>query len=80
MIEEDKLIKVLIVDDHAVTRKGVKFFIENDPQIKVVAEASNGQESIDLSLSLAPNVVLMDVTYACNEWIDGSKSYFFQLS
>jgi NarL family two-component system response regulator LiaR len=59
-------IKVLIVDDHAVVRQGLRTFLElqDDPSvlpIEVVGEAANGVEAIDLARRLQPHVVLLDL-------------------
>lgn len=56
------MIKILIVDDHKIVREGIRSLIEKQPNIKVVGEAENGREAIDLSAQLSPDVVLMDIT------------------
>jgi DNA-binding NarL/FixJ family response regulator len=62
MIATKKKIKVLIVDDHPVVRKGLWSCLENRPNIKVVGEAANGHEAIKQVASLEPDVVLMDIS------------------
>lgn len=54
-------IRVLIVDDHAVVRRGVRAFLETQPDIQVVGEAASGQEAIRQVLHHAPDVVLLDL-------------------
>jgi DNA-binding NarL/FixJ family response regulator len=54
-------IKVLIVDDHAFYREGVRAFLSNTPEVEVVGEANHGDEAIAKSRELAPNVILMDL-------------------
>ncbi|MFO7695665.1 MAG: response regulator transcription factor [Anaerolineae bacterium] len=54
-------IRVLIVDDHAIVRTGLRFFLLAMPDISLVGEASNGTEAVDLCGTLAPDVVLMDL-------------------
>ena len=54
-------IKVLIVDDHKLIRLGVRSLLSPDEEIEVVGEASCGEEAIDLTMKLRPNVVLMDL-------------------
>ena len=54
-------IRVLIVDDHAVVRQGLRMFLSLDPEIEVAGEAANGEEAVKLTRDLGPNVVLMDL-------------------
>jgi DNA-binding NarL/FixJ family response regulator len=53
-------ITVLLVDDHALVRRGFKRLLEDDPDIEVLGEASDGQEAIALAGSLSPQVIVMD--------------------
>jgi DNA-binding NarL/FixJ family response regulator len=54
-------IKVLIVDDHALFRRGLQMVLEGEPDIDVVGEASDGDEAIERAQDTLPDVVLMDV-------------------
>lgn len=54
-------IKVLIADDHHIFRKGVLSILEEDKSIKVIGEASNGDEALDLSIRLKPDIALLDI-------------------
>lgn len=54
-------IRVLIVDDHAIVRKGVRALLDEIEDIEVVGEAANGMEAVDQSERLKPDVVLMDL-------------------
>jgi two-component system, NarL family, response regulator len=54
-------IRILITDDHMVVRTGLRSMIETQPDMKVVAEATNGQEAIDLFREHRPDIVLMDL-------------------
>ena len=53
-------ISVLIVDDHALVRRGFRRLLEDDPSIAVVSEAGHGEEAIRLVEALKPDVVVMD--------------------
>lgn len=57
----DKTIRVLIADDHAVVRQGIRMVLETDPQLKVVADVPSGEEAIEKVHELHPDVVVMDV-------------------
>jgi RNA polymerase sigma factor (sigma-70 family) len=54
-------IRVLIVDDHAILRDGIRSLLEIQPEIRVVGEAANGREALEKARLLLPDVVLMDV-------------------
>lgn len=54
-------IRVLIMDDHPIFRHGIRWILETVPDIKVVGEAENGQEAIQLAERLTPDVLLIDV-------------------
>ncbi len=54
-------IRVLIADDHAILRDGVRALLAMSEDITVVGEAANGQEAVDLARRLAPDVILMDI-------------------
>ncbi len=53
--------KILIVDDHEIMREGLRSLIEKEPDMEVAGEASNGAEAVQLSRTLLPDVVIMDV-------------------
>ena len=55
------MIRILLVDDHAVVRQGLKMFLELDPELEVVGEASDGEEALSKVTELLPDVVLMDL-------------------
>lgn len=55
------MIRVLLVDDQALIRQGLKALLELETDLTIVGEAENGQKAIDLSEHLQPDVILMDV-------------------
>ncbi|MGI6082726.1 MAG: response regulator [Limnochordia bacterium] len=54
-------IRVLIADDHALLREGLRRILELEPTLEVVGEASNGEEAIQMAKELSPHVILMDI-------------------
>src|SRR5271169_5384663 len=55
------LIRILTVDDHPLLRKGIAALVNAEPDLKLIAEASNGKEAIDAFRSFRPDVTLMDL-------------------
>ena len=61
MSSAPKLIRILTVDDHPLLRKGIATLVNAEPDMKLVAEASNGQEAIESFRVHRPDVTLMDI-------------------
>ena len=59
--QESHLIRVLIADDHAVVREGLRTLINTEPGMTVIGEAADGNEAIQQSLALQPDVILLDM-------------------
>jgi len=55
-------INVMLVDDHAVVRMGFKMLLETSDDIRVIAEAENGEEAIKFYMEHKPDVIVMDIT------------------
>ncbi|MGG0462265.1 response regulator [Priestia aryabhattai] len=66
-------IKILIADDHHVVRKGLVFFLQTQPDLEIVGEASNGEEAVKLATSLEPHIVLMDLSMPLLDGIEATK-------
>src|SRR3990172_11642520 len=56
------MIRVLVVDDHAILRDGIRSILESQEDIIVVGEASNGEEALDFVSKVIPDIVLMDIS------------------
>ncbi|MEU6625586.1 response regulator transcription factor [Streptomyces litmocidini] len=69
----DKPIRVLLVDDHQVVRRGLRTFLEVQDDIEVVGEASDGAEGVARTEELRPDVVLMDVKMPGTDGIEALK-------
>lgn len=68
-----KPIRVLIVDDHVLVRKGMAALLETEESIEVVGEASDGQEAVDKVGRLQPDVVLMDLVMPHMDGIEATR-------
>lgn len=55
------MIKVLIVDDHELVRTGITRMLRDSPELQVVGQASSGEQALDMTRELAPDIILMDV-------------------
>ncbi len=60
-MSQSTMIRVLIVDDHAIVRKGLATIINHDPEMTVIAQAEDGQQAIDLYREHQPDITLMDL-------------------
>ncbi|WP_333770081.1 response regulator transcription factor [Streptomyces sp. IBSBF 2435] len=69
----DKVIRVLLVDDHQVVRRGLRTFLEVQGDIEVVGEAADGQEGAARAEELRPDVILMDVKMPGTDGIEALR-------
>lgn len=54
-------LRLIIADDHAVVRAGLKALLENEPEFSVIAEANNGEDAVQQALAHEPDIMLMDI-------------------
>lgn len=66
-------IKVIIADDHPLVRQGIKKFLELEPSIKVVGESRDGKSTVEMSLELDPDIVLMDINMPGMNGIEATR-------
>jgi two-component system, NarL family, response regulator NreC len=66
-------IKILIADDHAIVRDGLKALLGSQPDIEVVAEAVNGDEAVEKTREFLPEVILMDITMPGKNGLDATR-------
>src|SRR5512146_2456122 len=66
-------IRLLLVDDHAVVRSGLKMLLENERDVEIVGEAASASESIQATLRLKQNVILMDIGLHDLSGIDATR-------
>ena len=66
-------IRLLLVDDHAVVRSGLKMLLENERDVEIVGEASSASEAMEAAARLKPNVILMDIGLPDLSGIDATR-------
>lgn len=66
-------IRVLLTDDHAIVRKGVRALLATEPDIQIVGEASNGAEAVTQAEALCPDVILMDLMMPKLDGIEATR-------
>lgn len=66
-------IRVLLVDDHAMFRSGIRMLIDAEPRMEVVGEAANGDDGVDQARTLKPDVILMDLSMPGSDGLDAVR-------
>ena len=66
-------ISVILVDDHDVVRTGLRSFLNTQEDIKVVAEAKNGQEALSRAAQMQPDLVIMDITMPGMDGLEATR-------
>lgn len=69
----DQKIRILLVEDHALTRVGIKTVLKREADLDVVGEASNGEEAVAQAETLKPDIILMDVGMPILDGIQASR-------
>lgn len=70
----NKKYRLLIVDDHALLRAGLRALLAREPDLEVVGEADNGRDALGVAGSLSPDLVLMDITMPGTNGVDAIAS------
>jgi DNA-binding NarL/FixJ family response regulator len=68
-----KKLRILLADDHTVMRTGLRVLLERQPHLEVVGETENGRQTVELSASLKPDVLVMDVGMPILNGIEATK-------
>jgi two-component system, NarL family, response regulator NreC len=75
-----KKLRILLADDHTVMRAGLRTLLERQPNLEVVGETENGRQTVELSASLKPDVLVMDVGMPILNGIEATKQIVDQCS
>jgi two-component system response regulator NreC len=67
------MLRVLIAEDHAIVREGIRLILESAPDIEVVGEATNGREAVEQACSLTPDVVCMDISMPDMDGLEATR-------
>jgi NarL family two-component system response regulator LiaR len=70
---QDRLIRVLLVDDHAVVRQGLRMFLEMQDDMEVVGEGTNGIQAVELAAQLNPDVILLDLLMPQMDGVEATR-------
>lgn len=71
-----KRIRVLVADDHAVVRDGIRAVLALQPDMQVVGDAVNGKEALEKTIELSPDVVLMDIRMPVMNGLDATREIY----
>jgi LuxR family maltose regulon positive regulatory protein len=66
-------VKILLVDDHPVFRKGLRVLLDDEKDLRIVGEAGNGREAMEMARKLSPDVVIMDITMPELDGIEATR-------
>jgi DNA-binding NarL/FixJ family response regulator len=69
-----KLVKILLADDHAILRDGLKIVLQTDKSIKILGEAGDGEEVIALVKKLQPDIVILDINMPKMNGIEAARA------
>ena len=73
-IEVSKVIRVLLADDHALVREGTRRLLETENDVEVVAEAASGEEAVEATKRLHPDIAIMDIAMPGMGGIEATRS------
>ncbi len=66
-------IRILLVEDHGITRQGLRLLIEKEPDMEVVGEAEDGRKAVELVRELLPDIVITDITMPNLNGVDATR-------
>jgi DNA-binding NarL/FixJ family response regulator len=72
-------IKIILADDHRIMREGLRVLLEKESDMEVVAEADNGQRTVQLARELSPDVVIMDITMPDLNGIEATRQVIHEV-
>jgi len=73
VVTADRQLRVELVDDHEVVRKGLRLILEDHPDLSIVGEANDGTVAVEMALELKPDVIVMDINLPRMNGIEATK-------
>src|SRR5215469_13351984 len=67
------MVRILLADDHAVVRRGLRALLEAHQEFEVCAEASNGRQAVELALQHKPDVAVLDISLTILNGIEATR-------
>ncbi len=67
------MVSIMLVDDHGMVREGLKYYLETEPDLVVVGEASDGAEAAEMAGKLKPDLILIDLIMPGVDGIEGTR-------
>src|SRR5262249_32020880 len=77
---QTKKIRILLADDHAILRKGVRALLDSQKDMEVVGEAKTGREAVEQARTLKPDIAVMDVAMPDLNGIEGTRQICDELT
>src|SRR5579872_1775923 len=76
---DERLISILIAEDHEITRVGLKLTLEQSPDFQIIGEAADGRQAVAKVIELKPDVVLMDIGLPVTDGIEATQQIKSQM-
>jgi len=73
-MKDEKAIRIVVADDHYVVRMGITALVNTEPDMEVVGEAADGDQAVEMSQRLKPNLILMDLRMPVKDGIAATKA------
>ena len=72
--EPRTLVRVLLVDDHEVARRGIRSVLAGNPDLEIVGESADGEEAVKKAVELRPDIILLDISLPGISGIDAART------
>ncbi len=73
MSETAEQVSIMLVDDHAIVREGLRAMLESESTFKVIGEANHGEQAVQMATELQPRIILMDISMPVMDGLEATK-------